>query len=98
MTYRDILKKRILRELEDPDWENLLEKEYSKFDIIWILADLVQEGQFVEKALRVAELYARDPDPVPGFDNLNEKIEKGEDINNIYTIRGEACPGCFKKS
>jgi hypothetical protein len=65
-----------------------LEKEYSKFDIIWILADLVQEGQFVEKALRVAELYARDPDPVPGFDNLNEKIEKGEDINNIYTIRG----------
>jgi hypothetical protein len=88
MSYRDILKKRVLRELEDPDWENLLGKEYGKFDIIWILADLVQEGQFVEKALRVAELYTHDPDPAPGFDNLNEKIEKGEDISNIYTVRG----------
>jgi hypothetical protein len=86
----ELLKEHILRQLKQPDWEGFLNKELlgSRVDILWLFADWVKEGQFIEEAMRVAEIYATDPNPEPDYDHLNEKIAKGGDIRNIYTVRG----------
>lgn len=61
---------------------------YSRTQVIWIMSDLVKEGKFLDAAMRVAEIYKDDADPLPNSDE-DGKIRKNEDISYIVTVRGD---------
>jgi len=94
--YRDRFKDIVLQQIEKidllkPDWDKEISEwrdQSSRCDILWFLKDWVQEGKYIDIALAISEKFSYDPSPEAGYDHLNEKIEKGEDPRNIYTVRG----------
>jgi hypothetical protein len=60
----------------------------AKTEIIWILKELVEKGEFIDVAVAISVAYSGDENPGINYDDLNQKIEKGEEIRNIYTVRG----------
>jgi hypothetical protein len=96
MSYRDKLKDIILEQIKridfsKPDWnKEILEwrDQSTKTDIIWFLKEFVEKGEYIREALEIADLYSKDENPTPEYDNLNEKVLRGEETNIIYTVRG----------
>ncbi|HEX9058662.1 MAG TPA: hypothetical protein VF941_00620 [Clostridia bacterium] len=96
MSYRDKLKDIVLEQIKridltKPDWsKEILEwrDQSTKTDIIWFLKELVEKGEYIRESLEIADLYSKDENPTPEYDNLNEKVLKGEETNIIYTVRG----------
>lgn len=94
--YENSVKEKVLEELKKanldvPNWH----KEILTHDpniIVWYLKELVdkQEG-YTSEILKLAKIYSEYDDPTPETDNLNEKIIKGEEVRNIYTVRGMTC-------
>ncbi|MDP3729181.1 MAG: hypothetical protein Q8R26_00280 [bacterium] len=69
------------------NWKEELDKlSYDKTDIIFAAADLAKEGK-LDEALKVADYYRHDPDPLPDND-LDKMIIRGEDTRTIATARG----------
>ncbi len=96
MSYKDKLKDIVLDQIKridlaKSDWsKEILEwkDQSTKTDIIWFLKELVEKGEYIREALEIADLYSRDENPTPEYDNLNEKVKNGEETRIIYTVRG----------
>ena len=94
--YQARKKEQVLEDLKNLDRSNLdWFKPFTNNDastkysvIIWYLKELVEKNEFIAEIYAVSEVYASDPDPSLEEDNLNRKIEAGEEVRNIYTVRG----------
>ncbi len=93
--YRKHVQEKVLTELKqanltDPDWcKSIIELDPDI--VIWFLKELVEKKEYVEEIFELAKIYAKHKNPLPEDDKINEKIEKGEEIRNIYTVRGSVC-------
>lgn len=93
--YQKNTQDKIINELEridfqNPDWY----KPIINLDpdiAIWFLKKLVEKREYIDEIFALAKIYLADKDPSPEKDDLNKKIERGEEIRNIYTVRGNAC-------
>jgi len=93
LSYLEKLKLNIEKALKSEDFNiEAFNKRYTtandKTTVLWTLQDLVKKGECIDKAFEIAKIYSEDKDPTAEQDNLNKKMESGEDINNIYTVRG----------
>lgn len=97
---RKHMHERVLKNLQninfqDPDWH----KPFTDFDpvtkhniVMWYLKELVEKHEYVDEIFALAKIYAMDADP--GVDDKyvgNKRIEEGEEISNITSVRGVAC-------
>lgn len=101
LDYRTLKQKQILEELgkinlDKPDWSRFFTNTdaSTKYSIIiWYLKELVEKKEkgFLKEIFAIAKIYATDSDPSPEDDNINKKIGEGQEIPNIYTVRGTVC-------
>jgi hypothetical protein len=78
-------------DLSKPDWSKPFvdTDDSTKYSvIIWYLKELVEKKEYLDQIYAVSEIYASDPDPTLEEDDLNKKILAGEEVRNIYTVRG----------
>ncbi len=95
-TFSELLKDDVIEQiqkvdLKSKDWDAWFLKwkdPSTRTQIIWILRDLAEKKEYVDKIVAIADMYSKDPNPDGDFDDLNKKIEAGEDIRSIYTVRG----------
>lgn len=81
--------------LQNEDWQADLDSKFginldpqTKENVMWALVDLIREDkkEYLERAMAIAEKYAKDPDPVPG-DKYDLEARAGEDVRYIFTVR-----------
>lgn len=81
-------------DFRDPKWMKPFTTDLDPVTIhnivIWYLKELVDKGEYVDEIFEIAKIYSVSEDPLI-VDDINEKIERGEEIRNIYTVRGTVC-------
>lgn len=94
MTQDKVLENLKKVDFNDPNWA----KPFTEFDtvtkhnvVIWYLKELVEKREYVDEIFAIAKIYAEDKDPTPTSDSLNEKIEKGEEVRYLTSVRGTNC-------
>lgn len=98
--WRKHMQEKILADLEkvdlkNPDWH----KPFTDFDpttkqdiVIWYLKELVEKRLYVDKIFSLAKIYVEDKDPLIDDKHVgNQKLENGEEVRNITSVRGSAC-------
>lgn len=93
--YRKHVQEKVLTELKNvdfnnPDWHHPI-TDMDPDIVIWFLKELVEKKEYVREIFELAKIYAENKNPSPELDNLNEKIKNGEEVRNIYTVRGSVC-------
>lgn len=93
--YQKLTQEQVLEELKridfkNPNWHKPITDRDPNI-VIWFLKELVEKKEYVKEIFELAKIYSKNEDPSPELDNINEKIKNGEEIRNIYTVRGSVC-------